>query len=109
MHQCYRLFAVIATTVPADPSPQGMPPAQQAKTDQMAVADASGLQQQPTNIVVTIRVDSPGDDGSISQTNVVVGSSNAANTSGTTQEHPTEPPAPSVTSGCGPAGRPKRK
>src|SRR5919201_1380863 len=172
MHQCYRLFAVIATTVPADPSPQGMPPAQQAKTDQMAVADASGLQQQPTNIVVTIRVDSPGDDGSISQTNVVVagangsnsastgqdggagqnastdqqadantnvtqdgagnyivivrinspgndgpisqtnaaiGSSNAENTSGTTQEQPTEAPTPSVTSARAPAQRPKRK
>lgn len=226
MHQCYRLFAVIATTdctarsarrgptgllrlfcgaiavtlaavlfvlalganaaragtpqdevvtaptVPADPSPQGMPPAQQAKTDQMAVADASGLQQQPTNIVVTIRVDSPGDDGPISQTNVVVagangsnsastgqdggagqnastdqqadantnvtqdgagnyivivrinspgndgpisqtnaaiGSSNAENTSGTTQEQPTEAPAPSVTSARAPAQRPKRK
>src|SRR6266516_1870328 len=131
MQECYRLFAVIATTdctamsarrgpqgrfrllcaliaaalvvilyglalahdaragtpqdVPADPTPQGNPPAQTIANDQTAAAEASVTQQQPTNIVITIRIDSPGDDGPISQTNVAVVGANGSNSVSTGQ------------------------
>ena len=157
---------VAAGVVPADPTPQGNPPAQMIANDQIAGAEASATQQQPTNIVITIRIDSPGDDGPISQTNIAIagatgsnttsagqdastdqqavgstdvtqdgagnlvvtvrinspgnngpvsqtnaalGSSNAENTSGTTQGQPTEAPTPSATSTRTPARRPHRK
>src|SRR5205823_1645772 len=40
---------------------------------------------QPRNIVVTVRVDSPGDDGGVTQTNVTVAGSDASNDSSTSQ------------------------
>jgi hypothetical protein len=136
MQECYRLFAVIATTdrtavtarrgpkgcfpllcaliatlaallcglarandaragtpqdevvaaVPADPTPQGTPPAQKIADDQIAGAEASAIQQQPTNIVISIRIDSPGDNGAISQTNVAVAGANGSNSSSTGQD-----------------------
>ena len=56
-----------------------------ASTDQSASPAASATQEQPTNVVVSVRINSPGDDGQISQRNVVVGVSDAANDASTTQ------------------------
>jgi hypothetical protein len=67
------------------PVPEAVGPEQSAATDQTAAAASSAVQQEPTNLVVTIRINSPGDDGPISQTNVVVGVSDASNTASETQ------------------------
>ena len=56
-----------------------------ATTDQGALAGASATQQQPSNIVNSTRVDSPGDNGAITQTNAAQGQAAAANGSATTQ------------------------
>jgi hypothetical protein len=68
---------------------------QQAATDQAADAAASAVEPQQSNVVIIIRVNSPGDDN-ISQTNVVSVVGVAANESATTQhEGPTtQNPAP---------------
>jgi hypothetical protein len=58
---------------------------QVASTDQSASSNASATQQQPVNVVVSVRINSPGDDGPISQTNVIAGVSDAANAASTTQ------------------------
>src|SRR5437867_3387577 len=60
-----------ATAAPAPPIASG----QTAATDQSASSSASASQQQPRNIVVTVRVDSPGDDGGVTQTDVTVAGS----------------------------------
>ena len=60
--------------------------AQQASTGQDAAATGEGTQSHPVNIVVSIRINSPGNDGPISQTNVVgvgVGANNGSSTSQT--------------------------
>jgi hypothetical protein len=69
--------------VAAPAAPDGA--AQQAATGQTAGADTSVTQQQPTNIAISIRIDSPGDDGPINQTNVVIGGATGANNTSTTQ------------------------
>jgi hypothetical protein len=78
----------------ADPTAAGSPLAsavpendaqQAATTDQAAGAAASATQQQPTNIVITIRINSPGVDGPISQTNVIVAGASGSNAASTTQ------------------------
>src|SRR4249920_916561 len=59
------------------------PTDQSASTQQAANAAASAVQQQPQNIVISIRINSPGNDGPITQINAGVaaaGSSNSANT-----------------------------
>jgi hypothetical protein len=68
---------------------------QQAATDQAADAAASAVEPQQTNVVIIIRVNSPGDDN-ISQTNVVSVVGVAANESSTTQHQgsTTQNPAP---------------
>jgi hypothetical protein len=53
--------------------------------DQTAGAQTSVAQQQPTNVVISIRIDSPGDNGPISQTNVAVGAANGTNDASTSQ------------------------
>lgn len=58
---------------------------QQASTAQTAASSAAATQQQPRNIVISVRVDSPGDDGEITQTNVVTVVSDGSNESSTTQ------------------------
>ena len=58
---------------------------QQAATDQAATAAATVTQEQPQNIVILIRINSPGDNGPIEQTNTAVAASNAGNVSATTQ------------------------
>jgi hypothetical protein len=71
------------------PSPAG---SQQAATDQAANAAAAAVQPQQSNVVIIIRINSPGDDV-ISQTNVVSVVAVAANQSSTSQN-----PAPAPVS-----------
>jgi hypothetical protein len=58
---------------------------QQATTDQATTATATATQEQPQNVVIIIRINSPGDNGPIEQTNTAVAVSNAGNASVTTQ------------------------
>lgn len=71
------------------PSPAG---SQQAATDQAANAAAAAVQPQQSNVVIIIRINSPGDDV-VSQTNVVSVVAVAANQSSTSQN-----PAPAPVS-----------
>ena len=67
------------------PEPVAPADSQAASTDQAASSNASATQEQPVNIVVSVRINSPGYDGPISQTNVVAGVSDAANAASSTQ------------------------
>ena len=57
-----------------------------AETDQVALAGANATQEQPSNVVNSTRVDSPGDDGAITQANVAQAQVAAANGSATAQD-----------------------
>jgi hypothetical protein len=70
-----------AATATPTPSPDST-----AATDQDADSAATAAQQQPSNVVVIIRVNSPGNDGPITQNNVAAGTSNASNGASTTQD-----------------------
>jgi hypothetical protein len=59
--------------------------AQQAATGQDAGATGEGTQSQPSNIVISIRINSPGNDGPVSQTNLVAVGVSAGNASSTDQ------------------------
>jgi hypothetical protein len=72
--------------VPDDSQVASTDQSEVASTDQSASSNASATQQQPVNVVVSVRINSPGDDGPISQTNVVAGVSDAANAASTTQD-----------------------
>jgi hypothetical protein len=69
---------------------------QDASTDQQAGANTTVTQDQAGNLVVTVRINSPGNNGPVSQTNAAVGSSNAQNTSETSQGGQSEAPAESA-------------
>ena len=58
---------------------------QSATTAQQAGALSSAQQVQPQNVNVSIRINSPGDDGDVTQTNSVGSTANAGNIAGTTQ------------------------
>ena len=77
------------STSPPDPSaaaPSGTAQdSSSATTDQGALAGANATQQQPSNVVNSTRVDSPGDNGAIAQANTAQGQAAAANGSATTQ------------------------
>ena len=60
-------------------------PAQTATTDQSAAANGVATQDTPTNMVISVRIDSPGNNGAISQSNVAVVSVGAGNGSDTSQ------------------------
>ena len=96
--------AVATTASPAGPSKESQPvlAAQDGQTDSAAPADtatpdatsttgqsagstATATQQQPINVVVIVRIDSPGNDGPITQSNISVASSTAANDASTAQ------------------------
>jgi len=77
--------APAATPTPAAPDTPTPSPDAAAATDQGAESAATAAQQQPTNVVVIVRENSPGNDGSITQSNAAVGTSNAANDASTTQ------------------------
>jgi hypothetical protein len=66
-------------------SPPAPAPGQQAATDQNAGANAAVGQQQPRNIVVSVRINSPGNDGPINQTNLAAGSASGTNTAASNQ------------------------
>src|SRR4029079_17916796 len=76
---------------PPDPSAAPSGAAQDsssATTDQIALAGASATQQQPSNIVNSTRVGSPGDNGAITQTNTAQGRTPAASGSAPPQDSP---------------------
>jgi len=58
---------------------------QSAGTEQSATAASSATQVQPSNDNISVRVLSPGDDGSVSQSNTANSSANASNNGSTTQ------------------------
>src|SRR5919198_4514967 len=60
--------------------------AQQATTDQAGIANANAEDAQPTNIFVSLRVDSPGDNGPVTQTATTTVAGDAANDAGTAQD-----------------------
>jgi len=76
-------LSVAGNALADDPAPVGT--GQEAATGQGATANGVATQTQPINIVITVRIDSPGNDGPISQSNVTVGSADAGNGSATTQ------------------------
>lgn len=78
---------------------------QQAATDQAATAAATVTQDQPQNIVIVIRINSPGDNGPIQQTNTAVAASNAGNVSATTQGGSGNASAEGTATGAGPDPR----
>jgi hypothetical protein len=78
---------------------------QQASTGQTASSTATATQDQAGNFVISIRINSPGNNGPISQTNTATASSNAANTSATNQGAPAGGATPSGSGGSG-AGDP---
>src|SRR6266513_5206591 len=83
---------------PAGASAEG---GQQAATDQAANAGAAAVQPQQSNVVIIIRINSPGDDV-ISQTNVVSVVAVGANQSSTAQS--SGPPTASPSGATNPIG-----
>ena len=67
------------------PSGEPAPTDQTASTQQSASSAASAVQQQPQNIVISIRINSPGNDGPITQINASVGAAGSSNGSATGQ------------------------
>jgi len=73
---------------------------QSASTDQDAAALSHAAQIDPSNTSVSVRVLSPGDGGSVSQTNAVGSAATAGNLAGTSQSsNQTDPVAPCGCSG----------
>jgi len=71
---------------PSPGSPAGAPPADTSSTtSQSANAGAAAEQQHPGNVVISIRINSPGNGGAIDQSNTAVGQADASNTAGTSQ------------------------
>jgi hypothetical protein len=68
---------------------------QSADTDQAAIAASSATQVQPSNENISVRVLSPGDDGTVSQSNEASSSADASNTASTTQN------TTQTSAGCG--------
>src|ERR671930_2240583 len=60
--------------------------AQQATTGQAAITNADAADAQPTNIFVSLRIDSPGDNGPVTQTATTAVAGDAANDAGTAQD-----------------------
>ena len=90
--QAVAVPAPTAVLYPTNAAPATAQAATAAKSPQMAVNDqaagaqTSVTQQQPTNVVIEIRIDSPGDNGPISQTNVAIGAANGTNDAATSQD-----------------------
>jgi hypothetical protein len=59
---------------------------QSAGTQQTAVAASKAVQVDPSNQNVSVRINSPGDDGNVTQTNAVTSNANAGNTASTEQQ-----------------------
>src|SRR5919206_615061 len=74
--------------IPDSPAPEAPAQAsgQEATTGQAATASADAADDQPTNIFVSVRVDSPGDNGPVTQTSTTAVAADAANDAATAQE-----------------------
>jgi hypothetical protein len=68
----------------AEPAPQAT--AQESTTDQGAATTATATRPQPTNVVVSVRVNSPGDDGPVTQASTVAVAAQSTNTAATAQK-----------------------
>ena len=99
------LVATAAAFAAAAGAAFGAPPVQSAtqssSTGQASYAASSATQVQPSNQNVSVRVLSPGDDGSVSQSNTAASSATAANLASTAQTT-----RQSLTGGCGCAAAP---
>ena len=60
--------------------------AQQAMTGQAAITNADAADAQPTNIFVSLRIDSPGDNGPVTQTSTTAVAAETANDAATAQD-----------------------
>src|ERR671935_162275 len=60
--------------------------AQQATTEQAGMTSADATDAQPTNILVSLRINSPGDNGPVSQTSTTAVAGDAANDAATAQD-----------------------
>jgi hypothetical protein len=79
-------FWVVGTaTAGSNPTPPIQVVGQSGTNDQTAVAASDATQQQPQNQDVSVRVLSPGNDGSVSQTNTVQSGATASNANAATQ------------------------
>ena len=79
------LLALGATTALADPSPGVQAAGQSATSAQQASAASEATQTNPSNTNISVRVLSPGNDGSVSQTNSVSSNATAANSNSADQ------------------------
>jgi hypothetical protein len=79
--------ALSLDSLPAAAPAETPPPDSEATTTtgQSASSAATATQQQPVNVVVIVRVNSPGNNGAVTQNNVAVAPSTAANTASSTQ------------------------
>jgi hypothetical protein len=81
-----------AGTAAADDVVPTLPPlAQSATTDQGSAANGVVTQSGADNLVISIRIDSPGNDGPISQSNLATGAVGAGNGSNTSQAGAAQP------------------
>jgi hypothetical protein len=78
-------WAVGTATAANDPPPPIQAVGQSGSNDQTAVAGSAAVQQQPQNQNVSVRVLSPGDDGSVAQTNSANSNAAAANSNSATE------------------------
>src|SRR5436305_4312485 len=69
---------------------------QSSSTDQAAIAASSATQVQPSNQNISVRVLSPGNDGSVSQANTATSTATGSNTASTTQNA-----SQTLAAGCG--------
>jgi hypothetical protein len=74
---------------------------QSAENEQDATALSATVQEKPSNSNLPVRVLSPGDDGSVSQTNEATSNATAANQNGTTQTADQSQLGAPSTCGCG--------
>src|SRR5262245_23290978 len=86
------LAATAGTALAAGPVQSGT---QSSSTSQGALAGSSATQVAPSNENISVRVLSPGNDGSVSQSNTASSTANASNNASTTQS------AAQSASGCG--------
>jgi hypothetical protein len=71
-----------------DQAAEGQPQAsaQDSDTNQAAATTATAARAKPTNVVVSVRVNSPGDDGPVTQSSTVVVGAESTNTAATAQK-----------------------
>jgi hypothetical protein len=81
---CALLLGAGAGTAFADTPTQAVE--QAAGTSQSATSDATSTQYKPSNSAISVRIGSPGNDGSVDQSNSSTAASAAANLAGTTQQ-----------------------